>query len=507
MQSFGLKKFLKKSLRKKMNKHLGIRFNEIAKINGDKIALRFSLKEKYTFGDLNILSEKFLNFFQLINLKSNDCILIESSKNLYSYVLIISCLKFGISYSFIDISQAPSRIEKIIKKTKPKKIFLFTSKLKLKKSIHLSKEKIKRIIDRPIIKKFVIKNKNPKIAYIMFTSGSTGVPKGVKISHSNLLYLIKWSKKFFNIDDKKVFTNLNPLHFDNSIFDFYCSLFNLASLIPIQKNEILYFNKLISKLNILKCNIWFSVPSLLNLILNLNNPSIFKKLKVKNFIFGGEPFPLISARKIFKYNTNIQFFNVSGPTECTCICSAYRVKKKELLNDQNLYVGKINSYFNYKITNINKEKNIGELYLEGPAISQGYVNDKLKTKEKFYKTRNFFGYKTGDIVKEYKNKLIKIIGRSDNQVKISGHRIELEEIENTINKIFNLSQSLVVLKNKKTFPYKKLILITNSKKLNLNSINKKLPKFLPNYMTPEEVTYTKNFKLNSNGKIDRKFYG
>ena len=163
-------------------------------------------------------------------------------------------------------------------------------------------------------------------------------------------------------------------------------MFNLASLIPIQKNEILYFNKLISKLNILKCNIWFSVPSLLNLILNLNSPSIFKKLKVKNLIFGGEPFPLISARKIFKYNKNIQFFNVSGPTECTCICSAYRVKKKELLNDQNIYVGKINSYFNYRIKNINKEKNLGELYLEGPAISQGYINDKLKTKEKFYNT-------------------------------------------------------------------------------------------------------------------------
>ena len=377
-------------------------------------------------------------------------------------------------------------MKKIIKKTKPKKIFLFTDNLKLKKSIYLSKEKNKKIINRPIIKKFVIKNKNPKIAYIMFTSGSTGEPKGVKISHSNLLYLIKWSKFFFNIDDKKIFTNLNPLHFDNSIFDFYCSLFNLASLIPIQKNEILYFNKLISKLNILKCNIWFSVPSLLNLILNLNNPSIFKKLKVKNFIFGGEPFPLTSARKIFKYNRNIQFFNVSGPTECTCICSAHRVKKRTF-KWQNLYVGKINSYFNYRIKKINKERNIGELYLEGPAVSQGYINDKLKTKERFYKTRNFFGYKTGDIVKEYKNKLIKIIGRSDNQVKISGHRVELEEIENTINKIFNLSQSLVVLKNKKTFPYKKLILITNSKKLNLNSINKKLSKFLPNYMTPEEV--------------------
>ena len=117
--------------------------------------------------------------------------------------------------------------------------------------------------------------------------------------------------------------------------------------------------------------------------MNLNSPKVFKKLKLKKFIFGGEPFPLISARKIFKHNSNIDFYNVSGPTECTCICSAHKINKKELMQEQNQYIGKINNYFKYKIIPSNKNGKIGELLLEGPAVAEGYVNDKKKTREKF----------------------------------------------------------------------------------------------------------------------------
>lgn len=488
-----------------MIKNLGLYFNNIVKKNSNKIAISFSVDNKYTFGELNEISESFLIYFQSIGLKTNDKIVIESKKNIYTYAIIISFLKLGIPYAFIDTTQAPSRFTKIIKKIKPKKIFIFDKKIKIKNSIFLSKEKINTIRKKKINRNYKINNTST-IAYIMFTSGSTGEPKGVKITHSNLFYLIKWSKKFFNISNRTVFTNLNPLHFDNSVFDIYCSLFNCASIVPVKKNEIFYFSKLVKKLNSLKCNIWFSVPSLLNIILTFNKPEVFKEIKIKNFIFGGEPFPINSARKIKKFSKKINFFNVSGPTECTCICSAHKVNESELFNEKNLYVGKINNYFNYKIKPIAKEKNIGELYLEGPAVSEGYVNDQLKTKEKFYKVNKFYGYKTGDIVEQYKNKFIKIIGRVDNQIKILGHRIELEEIENVVNQVFLLNQSLVVLKKKKTFPFKKLQLITNSRKISEDKLVKNLPKYLPKYMMPEEVKFIKSFKLNSNGKIDRKFY-
>ena len=342
----------------------------------------------------------------------------------------------------------------------------------------------------------------------MFTSGSTGKPKGVKISHSNLFFLINWSRKYFNIKSSETLTNLNPLHFDNSVFDFYCSIFNEASLIAVRKLELFDFKKLKNKLIKLNCNIWFSVPSLLNFILRINSPLIFKDLKINKYIFGGEPFPVNSIRNIFKHVKDSKIYNVSGPTECTCICSAHLVKKKELFSSRNISIGKINNYFNYKIKNFNSKKNLeGELILEGPAVSGGYINNKKNSKVKFYsKNKTIKGYKTGDLVKEDSKKLLYILGRADNQIKILGHRIEIEEIENTINHVFKLNQCLIILNEIKDFPYKKLILLSDLEKINKDRFIKKLSKNLPSYMLPEDIKLINKFKFNTNGKIDRKFY-
>ena len=124
----------------------------------------------------------------------------------------------------------------------------------------------------------------------------------------------------------------------------------------------------------------------------------------------------------------------------------------------------------------------------------------------FYKNKGHKGYKTGDIVKENKNRNLKILGRVDNQIKFLGHRIELEEIEKKINKVFNLSDCLVSLKQKEVYPYSKLVLITDNRSLNHNTFYTKLKKKLPNYMIPEEIVFTKKFKYNRNNKIDRNFF-
>jgi len=488
-----------------MIKNLGIMFNNIAKTNEKKIAIQFSESEKYSYDDLDLISEQIIIFFKSLNLKMNDKIIIESKKNIYTYAMIVASLKMGISYTFVDMQEASNRTKKIVQKVKPTKVFLFEKGMRLTNSFLLSRIILGKISNIIVEKKYKIKNFSRQ-AYIMFTSGSTGSPKGVKISHFNLFFLINWAKKTFNINNKDVMTNINPLHFDNSIFDFYCSLFNGATLTPIQKHEIFNFKNLIKKMNLLQCSIWFSVPSVLNIALKINRGNIFKKTKIKTFIFGGEPFPTNSVRKIYKFLRKPIFFNVSGPTECTCMCSAHLVKKSELFKEQNISVGKISNYFQYKIKIFDKKKNTGELYLEGPAVSEGYINDNLKTKEKFYKYKKYYGYRTGDLVNEGRNKLIKIIGRSDNQIKFLGHRIEIEEIENNIKEVYKLSQSLIILKSKKLFPFKKLILLTDNKKISHEDLLIKLPKYLPRYMIPEEVKKIKNFKLNKNGKIDRQFY-
>ena len=100
-------------------------------------------------------------------------------------------------------------------------------------------------------------------AYIMFTSGSTGFPKGAVMTHANVMNLIDWSRETFNIKPRDILTNVNPLYFDNSVFDFYSSLFNGCRLVPFAKDEVRDARLLVEKIEAAKCNVWFSVPSLL----------------------------------------------------------------------------------------------------------------------------------------------------------------------------------------------------------------------------------------------------
>ncbi len=487
-------------------RNLGIYFKNFSTKNKKAKCLTYD-NVNFNYGQVDEISDKIALFLKKKGLKEFDRISIESKKDLFSFSLVIACLKLGVTYNFFDINDAKNRVENILKVVKPKIIFFYQSNFQSNTyKIQIDNKFKKKILSNKLKTKIKYLNNKNYNAYIMFTSGSTGVPKGVVISHKNLTYFIKWVKVTFKINTKSISSNLNPLHFDNSVFDIYGSLFNGSSLIPIEKNELFDPKSLMKKLYKNNCDTWFSVPSLLDLILKLGKKNLFKKNKFRNLIFGGERFPIQSVKKIFPYLKKTRVFNVSGPTECTCMCSAYKVKKNDLKNDD-IYVGKINNYFKYKIINerLKKDKT-GELYLEGPAVSSGYYKDTFKTKKNFYKLNNFFGYKTGDIVQENKSKLIKIIGRNDNQIKFLGHRIELEEIEKVFIKVFKIKNCIAKLKDKDIFPYKKIVIFTDKKFKNFSMIKKKINKNLPSYMVPEEFIYVKKFVYNNNGKLDRVKY-
>lgn len=487
------------------------------------IAIKTLNNKEINYLKLDNLSNKIAHF--LINKKLNqgDVVAIIHDKSITAYACMIACLKAGFVYVNLDPKSPEERLSKIIISSQPKLILTYTSEIK--KTLKNPKQNI-LIINyscSPFLKE--IKKYSSKIplinrkvtgndaAYIMFTSGSTGFPKGATISHLNLLNFIAWSIETFQIKGEDKLSGLNPLHFDNSVFDFFASLFSGSCLIPIPDELCKTPALLIKSLDIEQITIWFSVPSLIIYCLKMRALNSFNLKKLRILSFGGEGFPKTQLRALAKlYLHRIKLVNVYGPTECTCICSSYGVKEFDLKNDELVSLGEISKNFKYLILN---EKNkpvpngkIGELCLGGPMVGQGYYKNQEQTSFSFIqnplncKYRDIF-YKTGDLVKENIQKKLFFCGRKDNQIKRMGYRIELEEIETALGSLPYVNESAVVFL-KKNDQIGIIRAHVSSQKCEKEKIYEDLRKKIPAYMVPDEILFCNELPKNRNGKIDRK---
>ena len=430
------------------------------------------------------------------NSKIKFC-LIFNNKSLEGYASMIACLKFGIPYACIDPDIKNEDYQKITFKYKPDLVIdTVNTKIRDKKKFLINKIDKNFFIEE---KSYIIKNDD--IAYVIFTSGSTGFPKGVCISHKNIRSFNKWAKKKFKVNSKDIFTQINPIYFDNAVFDFFISLMNGASICPL---EIKNTNNLFSCLKYFynkKCTIWFSVPSILIFLINLD---LVKKKYLKFYkfiIFGGEGFPKKKLAKLFQKTDKAKLINVYGPSECTCISNIKHVKIEDLKDNNNLVsIGNITENFKYELISNKKYGKNKELLLKGPGVGLGYYKDSKLTKKKFFLNHSGVPcFKTGDLIKKENGKLY-FQGRVDNQIKYLGNRIEIEDIESRINDIDIVLENCIYLKNSNNENIKLICFVVTKNIKNIkNKINQKLPK----YMKPTEIIILKNLPKNSNGKIDR----
>ena len=496
-------------------------FYDISKKFKNDIALRYE-NQIVTYEELNKLSNRIANFFISKNIKLHDVVGIYNTKEYSGFASMLACLKIGVTYTNIDEENPPKRIEKILN-TCDSKLLLTdhnvsktVSDLASKMNIELLDMTDIKIFDRFDDRNLEISNSltGSTPAYIMFTSGSTGVPKGAVISHANIISFLGWSINRFKINNNDRFAQISPLYFDNSVFDFYTALFSGASLVPIKKEMITNLNDLINLVDKLKCTIWFSVPSLLVYLQTMKalNEKTFQTLRL--FIFGGEGFPKAELKKLYDlYSSKAKLVNVYGPTEATCICSSHEISLEDF-EEMNVLapLGKMNPNFEKLIVNENmqevKKGEKGELYLIGPNIALGYFNEIQKTNESFIqnplKTKyKDIIYKSGDIVYE-KNGLLWFAGRTDNQIKHMGYRIELEEIEFALNGLNYINQSAAVYKRERENYGKIIALVASDMDITESHIKKDISKILPNYMIPSVIIVKKQLPKNANGKIDRK---
>lgn len=503
--------------------NLGLKFKEIAQKNKNRIAIKFCDSTSITFLELDKLSDKIANLIIKKNILQNQVVAIQNDKTAFGYAIILACLKLGIIYTNFDSTNPKERLNKIFDTAKPsivisdtklaehivelcqeKKIeYLDYSNNDFQKQIEATSEKL----DLTKIKRII--SSNP--AYIMFTSGSTGIPKGVLIKQESILNFIEWAKNTYNITSNDTLTNVNPIYFDNSVFDFYCSIFNGAALGAFSKDVIAQPKKMLEIIDRMKCTFWFSVPSFLIYLTNLKllSKNTFKTMRV--FSFGGEGYPKEVLKKLYDlYSNRAEFFNVYGPTEGTCICSAYKISDKDFIDMHGLpTLGHIATNFDYLILDENNiPSKLGELCLIGPQLALGYYNDRERTEKSFINNpmeSNFEQkmYKTGDLVEEKEDGKLYFIGRADNQIKHMGYRIELEEIEAGLIKIPYVKQCAIV-HGKTSNGFSRLVAyVATGTEIEQKQLRDELRKFLPEYMIPNIFEQMQELPKNQNGKVDR----
>lgn len=353
--------------------------------------------------------------------------------------------------------------------------------------------------------------------YALFTSGSTGVPKGAVVSHKNVISYTKWYTETFDINRDTVFGNQTPFYFSMSVSDVYSSLSSGATLQIIPKSLFSFPIKLMEFMNERKVNTIYWVPSALCIIANWKMFQYAKLPLLKKVLFAGEVMPTRQLNYWIENLPDATFANLFGPTETTDICTYYVVNRK-FEDDEPLPMGKACNNCSVFVldeagqlvtpeideeTGYSKE---GELFARGSFVAMGYYGNKEKTDAAFVQNPlndkyPELVYKTGDLVKYNQYGELVYITRKDFQIKHMGYRIELGEVEAAAGVLDGIKACAAVFDAAKD----KIVFIYEGKKYNEKEIIDGIGKKVPHYMLPNVIVRIKSMPHNQNGKIDRKW--
>ena len=471
-------------------------FEKNVKNTPDNIAV-IQNSVKFTYKELNNMANIIAN--KIGDIKGKK-IAVLSDKSASTLASFLGIMKSGNCYIPIDTEYPNERIQYILKNSEAS-ILISSHENDITKNFNN-----KIIIDNlDFSKESLYKNKAipEDYAYIIYTSGTTGNPKGVLIKHKNIINTLFWRKRLYKFNKNTTVFQVPSFSFDSSVEDIFTPLISGGKLVLPSTSKI-DINKMCEDVEKYNVNNFLVVPSLYKILLKEK----YKKLKnLKVVTIAGEDFNLSLVKEHFEKLPNVRLINEYGPTE-NSVCSTYYELNP---SDTEIYIGKpISNCKCYCLNNNLQPIPVGypgELYLSGPGVSEGYLNKPDITEEKFLNNpfdSKYKLYKTGDLVEYSENGNLKFIGRTDNQIKLHGFRIELKEIEQNILKNQNIADVLVT---KKIDTNSKSILvayiITKSNKFDMQGLYKDLRSCLPHYMVPSIVEIEK-FPLTPNGKIDIK---
>ena len=479
-------------------------------------------KEEITYANLHQKSSALAQTIINIGIQKGDRVGFLFNKSLESVISIYGIMMAGACYVPLDIKSPKERIQSILNdcainllitsKSSSELDFLSTTQVS---TIITNKESgpVNTIPSIPWSMATAIpsttmelpKIKEEDVSYILYTSGTTGVPKGIVHTHKSAYSFAKWGAQEFLLTEKDVVSNHAPYHFDLSTFDLFASCLVGAKVVIIPEVYTKFPASIVKLIVSQKISVWYSVPSALVQMLVRGALDRQKAASLRVVLFAGEEFPIPFLQGLIEVlDPSVILSNLYGPTE-TNVCTFYTLDPT-IRYVQPLPIGILCKDFEYKIIDENKEEvavgTQGELVVDGPHVMQGYWNRADLNNKAFIKINQSNYYRTGDFVKLLPDATLSFLGRKDRQIKLRGFRVELDAIEHILQNIPGVQEVAVYIIEENGNQYIKASLAV-VEEVSKELVFKNLNKHLPPYAVPSKIDMRQELPKTSSGKIDR----
>jgi amino acid adenylation domain-containing protein len=492
-----------------------------------------------TYGQLEASSNQLARTLRAAGCDRGDRVCLLLPKSPLAIVSLLGILKADCIYVPLDTASPVGRLAKIVRSAEPRVILAgsrvaslldeLVANERLQQSVAIGWMETQQVSAEHFEPAFSLqdvwgapagsvdyRNSSADPAHILFTSGSTGAPKGVIIPHRNVIHFVEWATRYFGTAPTDRISGHPPLHFDLSTFDVFGTFAAGAELHLVPPEINLLPNALAEFIRSSQLTQWFSVPSLLSYLAKFDAVKFNDFPTLRRLLWCGEVFPTPALRYWMARLPHVAFTNLYGPTETTIASSYYTVPRVPEDDQAAIPIGTPCPGEELLVLGAGLRPvpsgDVGELYIRGVGLSPGYWRDPEKTRAAF--SRNPFSpdpldrvYRTGDLAKIGEDGLVYFLGRADSQIKSRGYRIELGEIETAVNALSGLRECAVVGIPTDGFEGAAICCAYVSSPgvpVSPVRLRTELTKALPGPMLPSRWMAFERLPRNANGKLDRR---
>ena len=410
---------------------------------------------RITYGALQQLASRLSQLLSDNGVEAGDRVGVCLPKSILSVGAIFGILEAEAAYVPVDVEAPENRNGYILENCQAKALLVSSDQLETYASHFEGKCSVREIPGLPLALLILdFQGASPLdipsgLAYILYTSGSTGLPKGVLITHRNAFCFVQWAGQAFGISEKDVFSSIAPFHFDLSVFDLFTAVLHGASVVLIGSQMAKNPMQLAALIDEHHISVWYATPTTLKMMLRFGRMERYQHDSLRIVLFAGEVFPITPLREIKSRWHTAAFYNLYGPTE-TNVCTFHPIP--ELIPEEQSApypIGIACPYARCRIL-VDEQSHLlkpgleGELLVAGESVMAGYLNLPERNERAFWTEQGEQWYRTGDIVRVDNQLEMEYVSRKDRMVKRYGYRIELGEIEAALHHHPDIAEAGVV---------------------------------------------------------------